>query len=516
MSQGAERAALPSEPVVAAHPETAASPRRRYQAWLPLIPAVLTLGVTLYQIQGPSFSMDEDATLLAVHRTFPQLVQLLGKIDVVHGAYYSLTWVITRLFGASELAVRFPSAVALALAAGGVALLGQRLVSPQAGLAAGLVFAVLPSVSWYAEDARDYGIATALAVATSYALVRALEPGARRRRWLVAYAVALAFLGLSNLFALLIIPAHAITLASRMRHDPAIGRPFALRWLVAVVAALVAVSPVAVTGYHQLRVVSWIHPLTLRDVLSVMRLAGTRLLFGFIAAIVVAAIVAGAIAGRNRLRAHWPGPTVALAVPWLVLPPVVLLVTSLAHPVYTERYIAICIPALALLAGTALAALGRIATAAGLIVLLLVGLPTQIMYRGQDGHGFNIRRVDQIVARYERPGDDLLTISGAVYERVLAIGYPYGLAPLHDVGRGRSPVQSVTMGGTYAPEQVVRQRLASATRLWVVGGEQKDVPTLRGLHFTLIRRWYVTRVYIRLYVRDHSASQHPGRVPKGH
>src|SRR5487761_1382425 len=110
MSQGAESAALPSEQAVLPRAEASAPPRRRLQAWLPLIPALLTLGITLWQIQGPSFSMDEDATLLAVNRTFPQLVSLLGKVDVVHGAYYSLIWVVTRLFGGSELAVRFPSA----------------------------------------------------------------------------------------------------------------------------------------------------------------------------------------------------------------------------------------------------------------------------------------------------------------------------------------------------------------------------------------------------------------------
>jgi hypothetical protein len=41
-------------------------------------------------------------------------------------------------------------------------------------------------------------------------------------------------------------------------------------------------------------------------------------------------------------------------------------------------------------------------------------------------------------------------------------------------------------------------------RLWVVGGTTKAVPLLDGLGYTLVRRWYVTRVYIRIYVR------HPG------
>ena len=40
-------------------------------AWLPLVPALVTLLVGLYKITGPSFTRDESATLAAVHRSFP-------------------------------------------------------------------------------------------------------------------------------------------------------------------------------------------------------------------------------------------------------------------------------------------------------------------------------------------------------------------------------------------------------------------------------------------------------------
>jgi hypothetical protein len=56
-------------------------------AWLPLIPAAVTPLLCLYQIQRPSFTRDETATLAAVHRSFPQLVRMLGTVDVVHGLY---------------------------------------------------------------------------------------------------------------------------------------------------------------------------------------------------------------------------------------------------------------------------------------------------------------------------------------------------------------------------------------------------------------------------------------------
>ena len=73
----------------------------------------------------------------------------------------SLAWVVVRLFGYGELALRLPSAIAMAVAAVFVAALGRRLVSPGAGLAAGLLFAVIPDISLYGQDARSYAMVDA-------------------------------------------------------------------------------------------------------------------------------------------------------------------------------------------------------------------------------------------------------------------------------------------------------------------------------------------------------------------
>ncbi len=184
---------------------------------------------------------------------------MLGRVDVVHGGYYTLIWAVTRLAGSSEFAVRFPSAVAMAAAAAAVTALGQRLVSVQAGLAAGLVMAVLPGVSWY---------------------------------------------------------------------------------------------------------------------------------------------------------------------------------------------IAFCIPAAALLAGAALAALGQLAGLAALVAIAVAGLPAQIAQRAPGGHGFNIRRVEQIVAWQARPGDAVLNLSTRTRrqaggeERGFEAAYPYGLAALHDISQGATPAHT--------------------------------------------------------------------------
>jgi mannosyltransferase len=517
--------------------------------WLPLLPAAVTLLAGLYRISGPSFSKDETATLAAVHRSFPQLIRMLGHVDVVHGAYYVLIWVVVRaLGGSSELIVRLPSALAMAAAAYVVTLLGRRLVSGWAGLAAGLTFAILPSVSSYAQDAREGAVLAALAATASYCLLRAADagPAARRRRgWLAGYGVALALLGFGNLFALLLVAAHGLTLLARVgdppeppdrrsapsggepprpgaglpessdrRFAPSGGRPprfgqgLWLGWIIAVLAVLVAVSPVAVVGYSQLHQIHWIQPPGLKDLLTVQRLIGrTSLVLATV--VVVAAAVAWRLARGRPLGGCWPGRLVALCLPWLILPPVILLTASLAHPVYTLRYIVFCIPAAALLIGPAMVALGRYAGPAALIALLVIGLPAQVFQRSAVGHGINIRQVDRIVARHRKPGDALLNVSSrrgadkGTGEHTMETAYPYGLARLRDISTGQSPQQSGTLGGTYAPTPVIRARVATVRRIWVVEWmSPRPVVLLDGLGFRLVRRWDIQGLWLRLYVRE--------------
>jgi mannosyltransferase len=486
--------------------------------WLPLLPAAVTLLAGLYRISGPSFSKDETATLAAVHRSFPQLIQLLGHVDVVHGAYYVLIWVVVRVFGSSsELIVRLPSALAMAAAAYVITLLGRRLASGWAGLAAGLTFAILPSVSSYAQDAREGALLAALAATASYCLLRAADagPAGRRRGWLAGYGVTLALLGFGNLFALVLVGAHAVTLWLWHRGQGAgavargqVDRGLVWGWIIAVLAVVVAVSPVAVVGYSQLHQIHWIQPPDLKDVLTLQRLIGrTSLVLATV--VVVAAAVAYRLARGRSLGGIWPGRLVALCLPWLVLPPVILLTASLAHPVYTFRYIVFCIPAAALLIGPAMVALSRYAGPAALIVLLVIGLPTQAFQRSAVGHGINIRRVDRIVARNREPGDALLNVSSrrgadkGTGEHTMEAAYPYGLARLRDISTGQSPEQSGTLGGTYAPTQVIRARAATARRIWVVEWTSpRPVVLLDGLGFRLVRRWDIQGLWLRLYVRE--------------
>ena len=120
------------------------------------------------------------------------------------------------------VALRLPSVLAMAGAAGLTAVLGRRLFGAPAGLLAGLLFAVLPGTSRYAQEARPYALVTLFAVLAMVLLVRALDrPGRLRGSF---YAAAVAGLGLAHLLALSLLAAHAVVvLTTRAAGGPTAG-----------------------------------------------------------------------------------------------------------------------------------------------------------------------------------------------------------------------------------------------------------------------------------------------------
>jgi len=477
--------------------------RRGFDAgprWMMALPPAVTFVIMLWGITGASYWRDEAATMSAAQRPLGNLLRTLGNIDAVHGAYYLIIWVMVQLGGTGELVTRLPSAVAMAGAAAAVAALGRRLISPRAGLASGLVFAVLPEVSLYGQDARPYAMVVALATLASYLLIRAMDPAASRPRWLTGYALCLAALGIMDIFGLLLIAAHAVTVGLRClredRGERGAVRSLAAGWLAAAVAGVALASPVLVLGYVQRGTLSWLGPPGLGDIRGLRQLVGPSTMADVVLLAIVGGVVVGAVAGRARLRANWPGSVPALCLPWLILPPAILLIASLATPVYTLRYVLLCIPAIALLAGAGLASLGWVAGTAALAVIAVLGVPAQLSARAADGHGDNVRQADRIVASNRRPGDAVLEFKAENF----AQAYPYGIGQLIPVAQAETPIQSATLIGTFLPDPVVRQRLTRVWRVWVIEyGHSTPLVILNGLHFRLVHAWRTSDIWLFLY-----------------
>jgi mannosyltransferase len=523
--------ALPACPPASAEPGGTRRPGRLALAtWLVVvIPALAGLAAGGYQIGRPTLWRDEGYTRSVALRPAGDIIALLGHQDAVHGLYYlGMHLLVTRL-GTSAVVLRLPSLIATSLAAGVTAALGRQLAraaglsgASVTGLLAGLLLVAFPLTTWYAQDARPYGMATLCAVTATYLLVRGVA-GAGRWSW-AGYAAAGVLLAALNLTAVLLLAAHGVSLVLlRARSDAASPagqqlRAATRRWLVAVAAQAAALSPLAVLAAGQSRQLSWVpRP----GVTAMARLAADLCGTADLIPLVTALALGGAAADLARRRPAACVPAV-FTLPWLVLPPAVLLAVSVADPVYVERYVVFCMPAVALLTAGGLAWLTRLAglapaarrhpilaagPAAALAAIMAVAvIGPQADVRLTAARSDNLRTVARVLARHERPGDAVLYMPWDT--RAVSLAYPRPFQALRDVGMLASPLASATLLGIPVPVRALAQRLAGVRRLWTIRwpGRPRARPSPRYRaqaalvsQLRLIHRWRIRSVLLSLY-----------------
>ena len=228
-------------------------------------------------------------------------------------------------------------------------------------------------------------------------------------------------------------------------------------------------------------------------------------------------------------------------MPWLLLAPITLIAVSYVHPLYVERYVLFCLPALALLGAAGLVwlawlirlvppirraaarrdSIGRLATALAVIpsavtaaMIAVLVISPQRNARLPGAKVDNIRAVAAVLGEHERPGDAILYMPWST--AVLRLAYPAPFLRLRDIALGQGPIASATIKETPASASVVAARLRSVKRLWTVqwapthpaGGAPAppasrtpvDVAAGRAISkMRLIEQWHIASVILRLY-----------------
>src|SRR5690606_35617175 len=110
---------------------------------------------------------------------------------------------------------RLPGVLALGVGAAAVTATGQVLAGRRVGIAAGVLFALSPRVTWAATEARSYAFAAALVAVLS--LLVALGCTTGRRRWWVLYAVVLPVATVMFVYSATVVVAHLLTVLVRAR-----------------------------------------------------------------------------------------------------------------------------------------------------------------------------------------------------------------------------------------------------------------------------------------------------------
>jgi mannosyltransferase len=550
--------AEPGRDSAPSEPPAAALSRWRGATWYaPALAAALVMAVLgVWGLQrDSSMGNDEVATRWAALLPLHQLAHLVNNVDAVHGLYYLLMhgWVAV---GTSPAVLRIPSVLSMVVAAGLVAILARQLTgSGWAALFAGLIMALTPTITYYAQTARSYALVYACVVGATLLLLRALRAeqggaarggvpplGAERRSgdsggssprastvwpW-VSYAVLMLLAGYLNEMALLALIAHGVTvLLARY------GRSTFLHWAVAAVLAAVLVLPLAVVSAREDAAVAWIPrpgPGSVRVLFHDYFGATTGL-----AVLLFLCAVLAVLPGRGQ--GPWPEPSDGPGLPWwrrsgvsvqsvgaplLVLPGLLLGLESLvAHPLYVDRYVLYGEAGAALLAGAGayragLWLAGRVrqpglAWVAGAVVCVLalvLQLGPQQRVRTPQSRLYDFGGPSRYLAAHAHQGDGVLFFSA--FFRKARLGYPADFRQVSDFAMATSPMQAGNFQGTDKPFAQVRRLMLAHDRIWVVGRSPftqlaspaiKDESSLLQTDYTLAAKQHFRHIWVTLWVR---------------
>ena len=383
------------------------------------------------------------------------------------------------VFGDSAVAMRMPSVLAMAGAAACVTLAGRRLAGARAGLLAGLVFALVPSVSRFAQEVRFYA-PTVLGVAlATLLLLRALDAPSVRR-W-AAYGACLAVVGYIDVVALSVVLGHAAGAALRWWQDKDArqdrGGGVLLGFAADAVAGLAACVPLVAFSLAKAgSQVFWIA----RPGLDLYAFGSfTRNLF--YSTSVAAAVIALAVLAWSAWRAA------AFMTAVAVLPvAAVWLLSQGPHSYFVGRYLLFTVAAWAILAGIALSRLDVRLAAVAVLVIAIFSASDQQVIRQPGAHNWPFYPVayggsylDYAVAAITiageaRAGDGIVYQEGSLWWQMIGPGLQYYLG--RDMPHGVPVPRDLFVAAPALPSSQLKPVackpaacLGDETRIWIVG-----------------------------------------------
>jgi mannosyltransferase len=469
----------------------------------------------------PSFWGDEAASVMSAERPLSTLWGELGRVDAVHGAYYVFLHFWIQAFGASELSVRLPSAIAIGVAVAGTVVLADLLLSRRVAILAGVIFAVLPRVTYMGAEGRSYAMSAAIGVWLTVLLVVLLRrsdaggsagAGAGRVRTLapwIGYGVLLAASIYVFLYLALLAGVHLLVMLSTGRN-----RALIRRWLLAAGIAVVLAGPVlayGLTQHHQIAFLGHRNYATFTAVFVTQWFDKLWLAIPAWALIVVGTVVLA--------RKHRSG--VVLLIGWLVLPTTALIVGNFTvAPMYNLRYLSFCTPVVAIMMAVGVTAFARnwmrivvVAAIVGLAVPSYVQARTPFakdLASNYAGHpGSDLRQASAAVAANATAGDAVVfdqTVRPSRQPRMAIHLYPADYVGLRDVTLA-TPYYELS-GLWDAVNPITATEFAGIDTVWALELPHRaapaDIVKLEALGYTVTKTIPIHRTTVYELNRDNS------------
>jgi uncharacterized membrane protein len=198
--------------------------------------------------------LDEAISIRQAHLSLPDLIQDLAHTDRHPPLHHVVLWVVQRMAGDGDFAMRVPSIVAGVALVAVVYRLGAELFDRRTGLVAALLTTLSPILVWYSQEARGYALEALFCALAVLGCVRAIQRG-RPGDWAL-HAVASALALWTHWFAVFVVLAtEGLLLAElvRRRRLHVRLREWLTGWALSTLALLCQLVPLGVLAASQVR-----------------------------------------------------------------------------------------------------------------------------------------------------------------------------------------------------------------------------------------------------------------------
>ncbi|MCX5041722.1 glycosyltransferase family 39 protein [Aldersonia sp. NBC_00410] len=312
-----------------------------------------------------------------------------NDIDAVHAPYYLLESVWTSVAGCSEVSLRLPSAVAIAVAAVALMAIARTYTTQSNAVLCAFIFALMPAATRYGQEAREGALVIMLAVVSTLTLHIAAQ---RNSRWpWIVYAIVVACIPLFNLLGLYLLVAHLLYGLYVKR-----GKSLAL----AAVPAVLVAGAVAAISYAQRSTMLdvYLPRPTPRELIAYTDALLTNRTIALIFVGASAWFILATLRRRQITEYSWILAIAIFPAPlWLI---------SQVQNVFLFRYGLFAVPFFALI--VVLAFRKWYINAVFAVLLAVLSAPIVLDYRNADGHGEDFRAVFERIEAEARPGDAIV------------------------------------------------------------------------------------------------------------
>jgi mannosyltransferase len=310
----------------------------------------------LHLLTRRNFWDDEAASVLFAQLPWRSFVRTVFNYEANMSLYYVLLrgWLH---FGDGEAVVRGLSVLFGAAAIPATYVLGKRLFGEREGIVSAILSAVNMFQIRYSQEARGYSLVMLLSIVSTYYFLRAMDMPRQKRYWF-GYMIASALGVYAHIFFYLVMAAQWLSLGPFR-----LGTRFkTILWTA--VGFLLLTTPINIFLLTKNQgQVNWVPRPSVQllvDFANLFTGYGGSALMAVVAILCLVAVFTayrGTREESSNLDERW---RVSLVAFWLMFPILSTVAISFVRPVFYDRFMAICSPALVLLAARGLVDLKRV------------------------------------------------------------------------------------------------------------------------------------------------------------